>query len=96
MLWVIQDSEIEVLNLCRWSCAGIRPYVILKENLVHVRMNSSNVCFQFLQHSDIVKNSVTAHCIFCTDILHCTIFTAIIQRLVVAELQDFTLKCWKA
>jgi hypothetical protein len=44
-----------------------------------------------------VKDSITACCLFCTDIfsLHCTIFMAVIQKSLLAEIWNFTQKYGK-
>lgn len=48
VLWVTQDSEIKAVNIYMFSCTHVGPCIVtMEENLLHIRRNSFNTCFQF-------------------------------------------------
>ena len=50
VLWVTQDSEIIPVNIYRFSCTHVGSCIVMmEENLLHIRRNSFNSCFQFFQ-----------------------------------------------
>jgi hypothetical protein len=60
---VTQDSDIKAVNIYKFTCTHVGPCIVMMdENLLHIRRNSIDTCFQFLnlllQYLEVVLGSL--------------------------------------
>jgi len=90
---VTQDSKIKAVKIYKFSCTHVGPCIVMmEENLLHIRRNSFDTCFQFLnlllQYLEVVLVPVDMNSRCITPLID-SILSAFVKGIFIGMQKDF-------